>query len=236
MTVFKKGSRVAACKGCFRTAKLKAIQNKEDWCLWASNLAVREQTASGEIKAKADSIHLSADGVVPLDLTCPSSREAMLGPARTAYAHNGIIVATDGSLKKNGAMGAAFVAKDDRLKERSVAVLGPPSSIRPELTGIALALEECPKEVELTILTDCLSAMRLLQSTQRRDFPLWLHRHTVRHLLKHVVNLLNARSASGSVTRFIKVRAHRGEPLNEAADALAAAAAESRRKRCHHVM
>ena len=227
VTVFKKGSRVAACKGCFRTAKLKAIQNKEDWCLWASNLAVREQTASGEIKAKADSIHLSADGVVPLDLTCPSSREAMLGPARTAYAHNGIIVATDGSLKKNGAMGAAFVAKDDRLKERSVAVLGPPSSIRPELTGIALALEECPKEVELTILTDCLSAMRLLQSTQRRDFPLWLHRHTVRHLLKHVVNLLNARSASGSVTRFIKVRAHRGEPLNEAADALAAAAAES---------
>ena len=41
------------------------------------------------------------------------------------------------------------------------------------------------------------------------------------------MNLLNARSASGSVTRFIKVRAHRGEPLNEAADALAAAAAES---------
>jgi ribonuclease HI len=151
----------------------------------------------------------------------------MLGPARTAYGHSGIVVATDGSLKKNGAMGAAFVAKDDRLVERSVAVLGPPSSIRPELTGIALALEACPKEEELTILTDCLSAMRLLQSTQRRDFPLWLHRHSVRHLLKHVVNLLNARSASGSVTRFIKVRAHRGEPLNEAADALAAAAAES---------
>ena len=42
-----------------------------------------------------------------------------------------------------------------------------------------------------------------------------------------MVNLLNARSASGSVTSFIKVRAHRGEPLNEAADALAAAAAES---------
>ena len=227
VTVFKKGTRVAACKGCFRTAKLKAIQNKEDWCLWASNVAIREQTARGEIKVKADSIHLSADGVVPLDLTCPSSREAMLGPARTAYGHSGIVVATDGSLKKNGAMGAAFVAKDDRLVERSVAVLGPPSSIRPELTGIALALEACPKEEELTILTDCLSAMRLLQSTQRRDFPLWLHRHSVRHLLKHVVNLLNARSASGSVTRFIKVRAHRGEPLNEAADALAAAAAES---------
>jgi len=227
VTVFKKGSRVAACKGCFRTAKLKAIQNKEDWCLWASKMAIRRQSARDEIKAKVDSIHLSADGVVPLDLSCPSSREAMLGPARNAYTHSGIVVATDGSLKTNGAMGAAFVAKDSRLTERSVAVLGPPSSIRPELTGIALALEACPQEEELTILTDCLSAMRLLKSTQRRDFPLWLHRHPVRHLLKHVVNLVNARAASGSVTRFVKVRAHRGEPLNEAADALAAAAAES---------
>ncbi len=41
------------------------------------------------------------------------------------------------------------------------------------------------------------------------------------------MNLVNARAWSGSVTRFIKVRAHRGEPLNEAADALAAAAADS---------
>ena len=42
-------------------------------------------------------------------------------------------------------MGAAFVAKDDRLAERSVAVFGPPSSISSELTGIALALEACPQ-------------------------------------------------------------------------------------------
>ena len=31
---------------------------------------------------------------------------------------------------------------------------------------------------------------------------------------------------AGNVTRFIKVKSHRGEPLNEAADILAAAAAE----------
>jgi ribonuclease HI len=31
----------------------------------------------------------------------------------------------------------------------------------------------------------------------------------------------------GHITRFMKVRAHRGEPLNELADSLAAAAAES---------
>jgi hypothetical protein len=57
-------------------------------------------------------------------------------------------VATDGSLKKNGIMGAAMVAKDGRLASRSVAVFGQPSSIRPELTGIALAVEDCPREEE----------------------------------------------------------------------------------------
>ncbi len=41
------------------------------------------------------------------------------------------------------------------------------------------------------------------------------------------MKLLNRRAAAGHITRFIKVRAHRGEPLNEDADALAAAAADS---------
>jgi hypothetical protein len=49
---------------------------------------------------------------------------------------SGIVVATDGSLKKCGAMGAAFVAKDGKVPALSAAVFGQPSSIRPELTGI----------------------------------------------------------------------------------------------------
>ena len=35
---------------------------------------------------------------------------------------------------------------------------GPPSSIQPELTGISLAVEECPVEESLKIQTDRLSA------------------------------------------------------------------------------
>ena len=103
---------------------------------------------------------------------------------------SGIVVATDGSLKNSGAMGAAFVAKDNRLQARSIAVYGPPSSIRQELTGMALALVDCPRETDLNILTDSLSAMQLLKSMQRkRDFPLWLYRHTARQLLLQVVTL-----------------------------------------------
>jgi hypothetical protein len=69
--------------------------------------------------------------------------------------------------------------------------------------------------------------MRLLRSMQRGDFPLPLHRHPVRQLLVHVVKLINRPAETGRSTRFIKVRAHRGGPLNELADALASEAADS---------
>ncbi len=36
VTVFKKGTKVAASKGSSSTGKLRAIQSLEDWCVWAS--------------------------------------------------------------------------------------------------------------------------------------------------------------------------------------------------------
>ncbi len=102
-------------------------------------------------------------------------------------------------------MGAAYVTKDNRLPSRagSVAVFGQPSSIRAELTGIALALEDCPGEEDLNIITDGLSSMRLLKNMQRQDFPLQLRRHTARQLLLHATKLINKRaeSESGHATR-----------------------------------
>ncbi len=52
--------------------------------------------------------------MVPLDLACPSSREALLGPAGAAYTRSGIIVATDGLLKKSWIMGAAMARGGQR--------------------------------------------------------------------------------------------------------------------------
>ena len=46
-------------------------------------------------------------------------------------------------------------------------------------------------------------------------------------MLVHVVKLLNRRVETGHTTLFIKVREHRGKPLNDLADTLAAEAAES---------
>ena len=226
VATYRKGTLVAACKGSWRTARLRAIQNKETWTVWASRTGASPPQAAAAMKAALNSIRLTTDGVVPLDHTSPSFREASFGPAAAAYNQSGIVVATDGSLRKNGAMGAAFVSKDNRLPARSVAVFGQPASIRPELAGLALPLEDCPLEEELSILTDSQSSMDLLKALQRTDFPLWIRGHPARQLLNYVVKLVNRRVAAGSVTRFIKVKAHRAEALNEGADALAFAAAE----------
>ncbi len=49
--MYKRGSKVAASKGSFRRGKLKAIQSKEDWCLWASKATIQtsvDEDAGGE--------------------------------------------------------------------------------------------------------------------------------------------------------------------------------------------
>ncbi len=79
-------------------------------------------------------------------------------------------------------MGAALVAKDDRLPARSVAVVDQPSSLLPELTGIALALEGYLGEEDLNnvnILTDSLSSMQLLRSMQRGYFGITSLCHSI---------------------------------------------------------
>jgi hypothetical protein len=45
-------------------------------------------------------------------------REATLGPAGSYLTHTGVVVATDGSVKDDGRMGAAYVALDNRLPPR----------------------------------------------------------------------------------------------------------------------
>ncbi len=162
------------------------------------------------LKQRLDSIHLTTDGVVPLDLGCLSSREARLGPVGAAYTRSGIVVATDGSLKKSWAMGAAYAVKDNRLPSRSVAGFGQPSWISQDIFSgrTPRCLEDCPGEEDLNIITESLSSMRLLQNMQNQDFPLQLYSHTVLQLLLHVTKLINKRAESGRATHFMKVRAH----------------------------
>jgi ribonuclease HI len=220
---FRRGSRAAAAKGGWRTGKVSTVQTAEAWTLWASSGVVESRQKRAELIQRLAGLRLTVEGVDPSD---PLGREAAYGPSGAVYRNDGIIVATDGSLKDDGSMGAAFVSMGERIPARSVAVFGPASSTRPELTGISLALENCPITENLTILTDSLDSLTSLFNLRRADFPQTLFRHPSRHLLVHLVSLLNNRHAAGALTRLVKVKAHSGDPLNEAADALASAAAE----------
>ena len=226
LKVFRRCTRAAAAKGSWRLAKLKTVRTAQDWTLWSSRAAAGSETFQEQQKLRLGSIRLTGDGVVTLDLSCPSAREVLLGPMASAYKYEGVVVATDGSLKHDGAMGAAFVALGNRVPARSVVVFGSEMSVRPELSGIALALEYCLAEEDLAILTDSKASMDLQRSIQREDFPLWLYRHPARQLLVYIARLINQSAANGVVTRLVKVKAHAGDPLNEAADTMASAAAE----------
>jgi hypothetical protein len=158
--VFRRGTRAAAAKGSWRKGTVGATKTAEGWTLWASSAAVSGDSGPGIRGAQTPSIphdlRLTADGVDPAD---PCSGEAAYSPVGRAYRYPGFVVATDGSLKDDGRMGAAFVCMGGRVSARSVAVVGAPSSTRPELTDTALALEESLSGEDLTILTDLLVAM-----------------------------------------------------------------------------
>jgi hypothetical protein len=96
-------------KGCWRLAKLKTVRTAQDWTLWSSRAAADSEASQEQQKLRLSSIRLTEDGVVPLDLACPSAQEVLRGPMASAYEYEGVVVATDGSLKHDGAMGAAFL-------------------------------------------------------------------------------------------------------------------------------
>lgn len=73
-------------------------------------------------------------------------------------------------------------------------------------------------------MTDSKLSMELLLSVQREDFLLWLYIRLGSYW--PMWPACNHRVANGAITRLVKVKAQAGDLLNEAADTLAAAAAE----------
>lgn len=215
-----KGSVVAARKGNWSSGASHAVQSAEDWSVWVpNNLAETERT---ELRQRLSILVFSRDGLVPFDPACPDTK---LGTSGHLYSQDGLIAATDGSVKKDGSMGASACWSRPDLAPVSFEVHGPPKSIVPELSGIAVAAERSPTDEDLTILTDSKSSLQMLRGMQRQDFPVFLHRRAERRILERVVRALNHRAEAGVRTRLVKVKAHSGEPLNTLADHLATSAA-----------
>jgi len=221
--VWPAGTVAAAGAGNWRKAQIRSVATKENWTLWTN--AETAALAAPQLRLAMKKIRLTRDGAIALDAECSSFKEAQLGPGGGGFNYPGHVIATDGSVKQDGSMGAAYVALGDSIPPRSFVVLGPPSAMRAELSGLDQALADVAAE-DANLHTDSLSSIEKLIDMQRKDFPEWLHGHPERALLESVVRRINERARAGIMTRIIKVPAHAAHPLNEAADAAASAAAD----------
>ena len=221
---YPKGSVVAARKMNWANGGFHAVQSSEDWAVWIPRGFVGAET----LRAHLAAIQLTRDGVVPFDLECPSMTETLGGVTGAIYAagHEALVAGTDGSVRKDGGMGAGVCWSQPILDPVSVMVHGPVKSVVPELVGLAIAAERAPLDQDLTILTDSKASLQLLRGLQRRDFPVYCHARTELPLLERAIRALNKRVEAGRNTRLVKVRAHAGEPLNTWADQLASSASE----------
>jgi len=219
---FPSGSNVAAKKANWSRGAFDTVQSLEDWSFWVPRHL--NQAISEEWRAALSSLTFTQEGIIPFDPSCPSLEETILGASGPLYTRGGVIAATDGSVKRDGSMGASVSWSRPDLFPFRCEVHGPPKSICPELVGVCAAPMYAPLEEDLTMLVDSKSSLLLLKGMQREDFPIFLHRRAERRLLERVVSALNLRAAAGSHTHLAKVKAHSGDPLNSIADYLASRA------------
>ena len=79
------------------------------------------------------------------------------------YSYTGVIVAGDGSLKKDGSMGTAMLQRHLVAQGGRCGGIWPGASTRPAFTAFIMALKDSPGDEDLTLLTDSASSMKLLQ-------------------------------------------------------------------------
>ena len=98
------------------------------------------------------------------------------------------------------------------------------SSLRPELAAIARTLQALPLETDLLYLCDSEAALsrvsRWIGSGPRTTFA----GDANADIVTSIVERMRARVLKGARTFMVKVKAHRGEPLNENADTQAESA------------
>ena len=220
----KRGLNLLARVGSWRTGDIRASKSSDDWVLWVAKDTLEDQLL--HLEQQFASMPLTSSGKIPLSQNNRIMQEAVYGPAGQYYNLAGTIAATDGSVRADGCMGCSAVFLDGR-PAICRGVHGDPCSTTAELSGLLVAIEASSLEEPLTILTDSMTSLQNLVSMHRNDFCRDLQRHPQRRLITDLVNSLNNRASAGARTLFVKVRAHTGEPMNEAADEAADHAVES---------
>jgi ribonuclease HI len=153
------------------------------------------------------------------------SEAGMLG----CYWFRGVVFAGDGSDHK-GRMGAGCFCLGDPDMKQCVGVGREEegtSSNRPELAALVLALRATKTTDDMIYLCDNQALLKAVQKWTGEGPKATMVNAPDADILREIIELLRARVNSGAATFLIKVKAHRGEPLNELADTLAEEAREA---------
>ena len=144
------------------------------------------------------------------------------------YWFSGVVFAGDGS-DHRGRMGAGAYCLGDPDVQQCVGVGREEegtSSNRPELAALVLALRKTRFTDNLLYLCDNQSLLKAVQKWTGEGPKQTMANAPDADILREIIELLKMRVQNGAATFLVKVKAHRGEPLNELADSLAEAARE----------
>ena len=210
-------------KGWYRTNDIRTMACNRDMEIWIP------KTSMGYSKEDLDAVWDAWRNETVKD-ECRVQLDGMerewwsgteLGLLR-AYHFPGHVTASDGSVGA-GSMGAGFVWLDrskngsERVGREEEGV----SSGRAEIGAYAAILRRTPDHEDLLTATDSEVLCRVVGRWVGQGGKASLANTADADILEYILSKLAARIAAKSRTFLVKVKAHRGEPLNEGADDLA---------------
>jgi ribonuclease HI len=128
----------------------------------------------------------------------------------------------DGSCK-DGRMGSGCCKFGEKGEGKCVRVSREDedtSSNRPELGGVVLALRSPTLSEDALLLCDNEAVLRIIRKWAGQGGKTTLATSPDADILQEIICLLTQRVRTGRATFLIKVKSHRGEPINEQVDTL----------------
>ncbi len=139
------------------------------------------------------------------------------------YRFQGVTLGVDGSCK-DGKMGSGCHKFNEEGEDKCARVGREEegtSSNRPELGGVVLALRSAALSDDALLLCDNEAVLRVIKKWVGQGGKATLATAPDADILREIVCLLTQRVRAGRATFLVKVKSHRGEPINERADTLA---------------
>jgi ribonuclease HI len=218
------GGRACRQKGWWKRGDVEAKLNTVNMTAWVHRECdVIEEEAITKLQEAWDSSEQKDECIVRLnDLEGAYWMGTEIGQLG-GYGFQGVTLGVDGSCK-DGRMGSGCCKFGEKGEGKCVRVCREDegtSSNRPELGGVVLALQSAALNEDALLLCDNEAVLRVIRKWVGQGGKATLATAPDAEILREIICLLTQRVRAGRATFLIKVKSHRGEPINERADTLA---------------